>query len=295
MRVLIIVILSIFNFSFFVSADDSKWQYTLDAGLKMSLSTFSNNWSGNTAGAFLWISDVDASVQRIVGKWLDNEETLTFTFGQTTVQDKGSKKWSPLEKSADEIDFQSISKFSLGKTLKPCLALKLNTQVSDDEEANNFRYFNPIEMTESFGLTQAFGTKNKVYCNIRLSGALRQKYTRHNSLTDDLTGATTYYTSFTKDGGAEMVLDFKWKKGDIFSLGSKATVFQALIRSNTEVLQLNNFWKYPDVRLETQFSTNVTSFIQFTYYFSLNYDREVDQNFRSKQTIGVGLNFSFSS
>ena len=226
---------------------------------------------------------------------MDNEEILTFTFGQTTVQDKSSKKWSSLEKSADEIDFQSISKLSLGKTLKPCLAFQLNTQISDDEEENNIRYLNPIEMTESFGLTRAFGSKNKVYCNVRLSGALRQKYSRHNSLTDDSTEAVTHYTSFTKDGGAELVLDFRWKKGDVFILTSKATVFQTLIRSNPEILLLNNFWKYPDVRLETQFSTNVTSFLQFTYYFSLNYDREVDQRFRSKQTVGVGLKFSFSN
>jgi hypothetical protein len=295
MRVLIIVILSILNFSCFVSADDSKWQYSLDAGLKMSLSTFSDNWSGNTAGTFIWISDLDASVQRLVGKWLDNEEILAFTFGQTTLQDKSSKKWSSLEKSADEIDLQSISKLSLGKTLNPCLALQLNTQVTDDEEENNFRYLNPIEMTESFGLTRAFGSKNKVYCNVRLSGALRQKYSRHNSLTDDSTGVVTYYTSSTKDGGAEMVLDFKWKKGDVFTLTSKTTVFQALIRSNPEIPLLNDFWKYPDIKTETQFSTNVTSFLQFTYYFSLNYDREVDQKFRFKQTVGVGLKFSFSS
>src|SRR5665647_1972345 len=111
MRVLLFVIFSIFNLSFFVSAGDSKWQYSIDAGLKMSLSTFSNNWSGNTAGTFVWISDIDASVQRQYGKWLDNEEILNFTFGQTTVQDKSSKKWSSLEKAADEINFQSISKF----------------------------------------------------------------------------------------------------------------------------------------------------------------------------------------
>ena len=295
MRVFIIVFFSILNLSFFVSAKDLKWQYSVDAGLNVSLSTFSNNWIGNTAGTFVWISDIDASVQRQFGKWLDNEEILNFTFGQTSVQDKNSKKWSSLEKSADEINFQSISKFFLGKFMNPCLALQLNSQLTDDEEEDNCRYLNPIEFTESFGLSRTFGTKNKALFNIRLSGALRQKYNRHNSLKDDSIGVVSYYSSYTKDGGAELVLDLRWKKGDAFTLYSKTTIFQALIRSDPEVPMLNEFWKYPDIRWETQFSTNITSFLQFTYCFLLNYDREVDQKSRFKQTVGVGLLFSLSN
>jgi hypothetical protein len=295
MRVLIIVILSIFNLSFFVSAQDSTWQFSIDAGLKMSLSTFSNNWSTNTAGTFVWLSDLDASVQRQFGKWLNNEEVFNITFGQTTIQDKNTKKWSSLEKSADEIDFQSISKLSLNKNMIPCFTIQVNTQVSDEDEENNFRYLNPVELTESFGLTRAFGAKNKVWCNIRFSGALRQKYSRHNSIIDDSTGAVTYFSSLTKDGGAELFMDFRWKKGDAFTFSSKATIFEALIRSNPEIPLVNNFWKYPDIRWETQFSTNVTSFLQFTYYFLLHYDREIEQKIQLKQTIGVGLMFSFSN
>lgn len=307
-----VVFLSILNLFAITFANDSKWQYSFDGGLKISLSTFTNNWNGNNSGTFVWESDIESGIHRKFSKWFENEEILNISYGQTSVQDKNTKHWSSLEKSSDEINLQSINKTTLGKILNPCIAFQLNTQFTDDEEENNLRYFNPLEITESFGITRGFKNNMGVSFNFRISGALRQKINRNSELLvntmnfdipgndstnteSDPTELVTYHTVMIKDGGTELVADFKWKHVNRFTLSSKSTIFKAFIRTNPNNPPVNDFWKYPDIKWETMFSANITSFLQFTYYFLFNYDREIDMKPRFKQTLGLGLSLSFSN
>ena len=291
-----ITIISLFCSITPLNASDSDWQYSVDAGLKMSLSTFSNNWSGNNIGTFIWESDFEASIQKKLFKYLENEEKLNISYGQTSVQSKTDKRWSSLEKSEDEIEFLSTNKFFIGKLISPCISFQLNTQFIDDEEEFNKRYLNPLLLKESFGIVRAFGRRDKVFCNFRLSGALRQEINRFNEIVDDSTETIVgYNTIINKDGGAELVTEFRWKKADHFTITSKSTIFKALIRYNPENPPKNDYWKHPDVKWETVISSNITSFLQFTYYFMLHYDREIDDRIRYKQTLGVGLSLSFSN
>ncbi len=205
----VVVFLSIFNLFATSFANNSQWQYSFDGELKISLSTFTNNWNGNNSGTFVWQSDIESAIQRKFSKWFENEEILNISYGQTSMQDKNTKHWSSLEKSSDEINFQSINKSILGKTLNPCIIFQLNTQFTDDEEENNLRYFNPLEITESFGITRGFKNKNGITCNFRISGALRQKIDRHselivNTMNFDTTGDGSTYTENDSDDNCNL-------------------------------------------------------------------------------------------
>jgi hypothetical protein len=293
---LLIMIICTYTFIFKAVAQDSQWQLSTDIDFKMSLSTFTNNWSGNYAGTFVWLSDFNVSAQKDISKWFNNEEDLKLSFGQTKVQDKTTKNWSLPQKSEDNIDFQSINKFSLGKKINPCLVIEAITQFYDIYEGTDKKcYLNPLELTESFGFTREFGKKDKLYLNARLSAAARQDINRHCPVLDDSTEIVSYQREITKDGGLELTSEFRWKKINRFNIYSNFGLFKSLIRSNPENPPENEYWKYPDLKWETNISINATSFLQFTYYFLLNYDREADKNYRFKQTLGIGLTFSFSN
>lgn len=278
------------------TAEDSHWQFSTDADFRMSLTTFTNNWNGNYAGMFVWLSDVNVSVQKDLFKWFNNEEDLRLSFGQTKVQDKTTKSWSSPQKSEDDINFQSINKFSLGKKINPCLVIQVATQFYDVYEGLEKKcYLNPLEITESLGFAREFGKKDKLYLNARLSAAARQCINRHSVITGDTTDIVSYQREISKDGGLELTSEFRWRKVNRFNISSNVGLFKSLIRSNPQNPPENDYWKYPDLKWETTFSMNATSFLQFTYYFLLNYDREADINYRYKQTLGIGLSFSFSN
>lgn len=278
-----------------VAEDDHPWIFSVESDFLMSLSTFTGNWNGKNTGTFVWVSSLESSLEKNFFGIIENEELLELTFGQTKLQDKETKHWSAPVKSADEISFQSNTNFVVPKYLKPCLTIQLNTQFTDDEYEDYITYLDPFELTESIGINYTAGKKDKLLFNTRLSGALRQSMNRHSEFVDDSTDSVMYHDVFTNDGGAELVLDVRWKKDTRLNLSSKLSVFQAMIRSDPENPAQNSYWKHPDVKWEAMVSTNVTSFLKFSYNILLNYDRELDSRFRCKQTLGIGLSFSFSN
>lgn len=272
-----------------------RWQYSLDADLTVALNTFSSNWKSKDAGSLAWVSKMTVMVKkRLYGKAL-SETTIKLIFGQTKLQDKSTKRWSSPEKSSDDIQVQSVLRFDIGKFIDPFLSAHLRSQFVDNRRDTDKRYLNPVEFTESLGFARDLIKTKSITWNTRFGCALRQRIDSDHPLPKDTVGHTLYVLDIVKDGGGEIVSEFKFLKPQTLMVNSKLKIFSAFISSEATKKAETDFWRYPDVSLETSVSFFLTRNLILSYYYNIIYDREFDKMPRSKQTLGAGLGIDLTS
>ena len=275
-------------------AQDTGWNYSVDANVTVALSTFSSNWTGNDAGTLVWVSRLNATARRALNKRLISENSLKLNFGQTKVQNKTTKRWSSPEKSSDDINLQTVMRFPVGQAIDPFLGFTLNSQFLDNRYDRE-EYLNPMELTQSFGMAREILKRDKMNWNLRIGCATRQSINKNFRVPGDSITPFRFKTDIVKDGGGELVSELKYKNNDMISIFSKIRIFEAFISSKAEKLALNNHWRYPDITWESILQFNLTRNILFSYNLILIYDRDVDEQSRIKQTLGAGLSINLSS
>jgi hypothetical protein len=122
---------------------------------------------------------------------------------------------------------------------------------------------------------------------------------RHNRMPGavaaaDLTGwdierATTTY------GGLEWVTDHSLTFAqERMKTTSKLRVFKALLNSRSdEVKDLPNAddWKQADLSFESTLSAALAKYLQMTFFVELLYDKEIADQGRFRETLGLGLSY----
>lgn len=276
-------------------AKDSSWHYSIDGNFLITLNTFSDNWTGSSAGSVIWVSKLNGIWKRQLTDWILSENTLKLAFGQTKVQDKKSKKWSSPEKSSDNINFLSLLKFRAGGFIDPYISWNLNSQFLDNHADSHVVYMNPLEITESFGLARDLIKTGNVFWNFRLGSALRQKIDMNYFYKGDSIRPGYFGTEIINDGGAELVSELRLRSGNFLRFSSKLRLYQAFLSTVALKSSLNDFWRYPDINLECSVNLNVTKNVLFNYYINVVYDRETSIDAKFKQSMGAGLGINFSS
>ena len=274
-------------------SQDSSWQYSVDGNTTVALNTFSNNWKGKDAGTLIWVSKLNLGLKRQISKQINSETACNLAFGQTKLQDKKTKRWSAPEKSSDNINFQSVLRFNIGQFIDPFAAMNLWSQFLDNSNDTYQRHLNPLKLTESMGLARDIVKKNSLTWNARFGCALRQNYDRDILIPGDSINKDSYRTELVKDGGSELVSEFRYNREKSLVISGKLGIFAALFSSETQELIKNDFWRYPDINFESTLSFYLTRNLIFSYNYNIAYDREIDKNSRVKQTLGVGLGFGF--
>jgi hypothetical protein len=272
-----------------------RWQYSLDADLTVALNTFSSNWKSKDAGSLAWVSKMTVMAKKRLYEKALSETTVKLIFGQTKLQDKSTKRWSSPEKSSDDIQVQSVLRFDIGKFINPFLSVHLKSQFVDNRRDTNKRYLNPVEFTESLGFARDLLKTKSITWNSRFGCALRQRIDFDHPMLKDSAGHTLYVVDIVKDGGGEIVSEFKFFKPQMLMVNSKLKIFSAFISSQATKKAENDFWRYPDVSLETSVSFFLTRNLILSYYYNIIYDREFDKMPRSKQTLGAGLGIDLTS
>jgi hypothetical protein len=276
-------------------AKDSSWHYSIDGNFLITLNTFSDNWTGSSAGSIIWVSKLNGIWKRQLTDWILSENNLKLSFGQTRVQDKKSKKWSSPEKSSDNINFLALLKFRFGGFIDPYASWSLNSQFLDDHLDSHIIYINPLEITESFGLARDLIKMENVLWNFRLGSALRQKIDMNHLYTGDSIRPGYFGTEIINDGGAELVSEFRFRNKNFLKFSIKLRLYQAFISTIALKSSLNDFWRYPDINLESYVNLNITKNILFNYYINVVYERENGADLKIKQSMGAGLGINFSS
>jgi len=269
-----------------ISAD--PWKLAVQSNLTTTLNSYSDNWTGGDVGTFSWAAQMQAIAEKQFNVWLADKTTLKLSFGQTATQDPKTKRWSKPAKSSDQIDGESVLRFTLGGFVDPYAAIHVQSMfLYEYYDASNIRHQlhgNPVDLTESFGITRTFLGKPEVNILSRFGGAVRENINRVRP--DDSLVQT--------DGGLELITDLKaLHPSKIITFVSKLQLYEALFRVNPDSL---NYWRYPDVNWENTMSVNIAKYIMFSLYIQMLYDREIVEahnRIRLKETLSAGLSFNW--
>ncbi len=269
--------------------DSPAWKPSVDFILNLSQNTYSDNWEGGDAGSLTWVANGNLGLERQFPTSWNWRSTLRLAYGQTHSQDADSKQWKKPFKSTDLIDFESLLRYLNWKTLPPYAAVRVITQFEDAGNKNKKLYLNPIDLTESMGLTRLLYKAGDDEFLTRAGIGLRQRIKR--TVSDSAPYATTSTSS--NDAGFEWVTDGKYKipKTSIV-WKTKLTAFKAIFNSKSKESKgtpEEDYWKAVDVNWENMFSAQVSKYVAVSLYLQWLYDKEIARGGRFKETIALGL------
>ena len=269
------------------------WELALDANAMFAMNNYSDNWAGGDAGGINWSANINGVAEKPLAEWLNDKSTLKMSFGQTHLQDAATGKWQVPEKSTDIIDFETIFRFTLGAFVDPYCSGRLESGFYDTRVASNKRYFNPVKLTESVGISRVLLKKEKREWTARLGAGIRQHIDRDVSIVD----SGEKETRSTNDGGIEFVTELRTPLADEkISYNTRLSIFEALFNSESENLAglpNEDYWKAPDIDWEHTLAANITEYLMVNLSFQFLYDKEISLRGRHKEMLSLGLTYKF--
>ena len=277
--------------------EEAHWKLSTDAVLTSTFNSYTQNWGRPESGSFLWTGRSSTLAAKKLSRRLYQENSLKIAFGQIKFSDKETKKWSSPQKSTDLIDMETVTKLKQEDfRVNPFLSLRAVSQFYDTRDPDNRRYANPATFTKSFGASKYILKQPDINWKMRLGGALRCNIDRdaipYHYIDGDWIKLNHRETSVITDAGAELVTEFKMKRGDAGCVTGRLTVFEALARPAD--LQTEG-WRYPDITFETTIKINITKHLIFNYAMKMIYDREIDPDPRIRQAFSAGLSLSLTN
>lgn len=278
--------------------EPGRWYPTLEGGLQVTQSAYSDNWSGGDKGSVVWTAIVNASLENQLKPTVNSLSTLKLSYGQTHQQKSapdGERYWDRPEKSTDLIDFESIARFTLGGFVDPFVSFGLESQFQDATDLDGRTLtLNPIQLQETAGVARKFiDTENRALLS-RLGFAFRQHFRRQFVMppTGDAANRATdrkTETEGSNDGGLEWVTEYKTKVlEDRVTWTSKLRVYQAIFYSAQDDFDSVNDAEWlatgidpevadyslaADADFENIFSTQITKILSVNLYLRWLYDK----------------------
>lgn len=301
----LIFIAAFFSFSFSVcsfaqdtATSNNGWKYSVLTNLTLNLNNYSDNWAGGELSAISWGWQFNGTAERAFSKLFLNKNTLKLAFGQTAFQEKlasGEKKWQKFKKSSDLIDFESVMRFTFKSYIDPFIGVRVVSQFADTRVAGYYCEGNPLTISESFGAIRDLIKNDRVVWSARLGGAVRQSIDRNDYLPDSLKPAD----KVTNDGGVELVTDLKAAtKDNRISYTSQIKAYEAIVSSSSDLFKgtkMEDFWRYPDITWDNTLGVTLTKYLMLNVYAQLLYDRQIDQDVRYRETVGLSVSYSFAN
>ncbi len=271
--------------------DENGWKVSINSNLTLSMNMYSDNWTGGELSAFSWVAQFNGVFEKQLFDKLNNRNTLKLAFGQTMLQQEdstGEKEWLDPEKSTDLIDLESLFRFTLHSFVDPFIGVRFVSQFYDASVPDDPYAVNPIAITESFGAARALVKNDNITWDARLAGAVRQSIERRKRDVD---------SAFTNDGGLEFVTEFgAVNKAKWLEFSSILKVYEALFSTASDDEQdFPQEWQYPDINWENSLTVNLTKYIMMNVYLQLLYDKEIDSDPRFKETLSLGLTYTFKN
>lgn len=308
-----------------------RWYKSLEAGLNLSQSAYSDNWAGGDRGQLTWTFIVNGDARRRLNEKANWSHVLKLAYGQTTQQD-ASRDWSRPDKSTDRIDYETIMRFTLGLAVDPYVSGRLESQFQDaSDPLGRSLNFNPIFLKQSAGVAREFIGEEKRALLVRFGGtfreAIRKQFTSELDPADETTQTETGI-----DGGLELVVDHKNVLFDeAIAWTSKLSFFQPLFYSSKSDLEdldpaaltalgidpdVADFTTTMDVDWENIFTGQLTKYLSVNLYVRWVYDKYdtsvkplladdgslanpgavlggIRKAGQFKQTLGLGLTYRF--
>jgi hypothetical protein len=268
------------------------WKIDINSNLTTTLNTYTDNWTGGEAGSFTWASQFLGVAEKQITPKLNTKATLKLQFGQTKVQDKLNKEWSVPQKSTDLIDGEELFRFTLGIWVDPFASVRGISQFVDGSDLLLTRYGNPLDLTESVGVSRTLIKNDRIDWSTRVGGAARQLIDRRK-----LMPAGARETDVTNDGGAELNMDLKAANTQNWvTLLSQLRVYEALVSSKSDEFTGDsaNFWRYPHVKWDNTLTLTFAKYLMINFSAYLLFDKEIDDKARLKEVFAAGLTYIYT-
>lgn len=279
------------------AAKPNPWVVAVESNLTFSLNTYSSNWVGSETGTFSWTGQLLATAEKQLHEKLISANRLKLAFGQTKTQHPDTDRWSRPVKSTDLIDLETVKRFTLGGWVDPFVSAQMISQFLhqyryENATAQQSRYLNPVELTESFGVAREFVKTDQLQLASRLGGAFKQRIDRRDEGRNVVAGDQIVAVRRTTNGGGiESVTDLRVAhSSNVISYSSRLALYAALFR--VDAPQDNNDWRHPDVNWENTLSVNFARYLMIRLYVQLLYDKEVATRVRFSETLSAGLSYT---
>jgi hypothetical protein len=218
-----------------------KWYPNLEAGLNLTQGSYSDNWFGGEKGTVAWTLSANGVLESQMKPKVNWRNTLKLAFGQTSQQkidESGKRYWESPQKATDQIDFESLMRFTMGGYVDPFASFSYQSLFLDVSDPFGRKLsFNPMQFKESAGVARKFVNTEQRALLSRFGFTFRQNRRMiFNDMEEGISTATT--TDMTNDGGLEWVTDYKsnvLEKKVAWS--SKLTVYQPVFYSGADDLK----------------------------------------------------------
>ncbi|MCF7806954.1 MAG: DUF3078 domain-containing protein [Candidatus Marinimicrobia bacterium] len=252
------------------------WEKSVVGGLNLTQTSF-DNWSAGGENAFSW--QVNLTYQFVKNdarfSW---KNTGKFAYGNARIGD------TELIKSADEIKLESVYTYKTGTAVNPYAAVTGETQFTEGfdyttEPATEISAFmDPGYFRESLGA----GVQLNEVVTTRLGAALKQTVTHDYPGYSDDPDTPVEIETLRSEVGAESVTDINWPVTESAQYRGKLELF-------------SNFGGLDeiDVNYDNILTVKVSEYINMNVNVKLVYDKDISVKRQIKQTMAIGLNYTF--
>lgn len=257
------------------------WKKTGDFSLLLSQTYYSDNWDGSEMGNVNWTASFNFIMEKQLNDMLHDKNTLLMSFGQTHYQvrdDMNELYWEKPQITTDLIDYENMLTLTLKKYVDPFASLRWESRFYDNTDPEDAYYINPNTLTLSLGAKRVF-IKQEMQ---NLEGSLGAAFKNYINQNPDIEASN--------NAGAEIVLSY-WNlfKNDLGKLDSKLRIYQALMTSEDND---NDDWKAADVEFTNTVTFKLSSYVGLKFYLEMLYDKEIDDEFRFKENLGLNLSYA---
>jgi Protein of unknown function (DUF3078) len=279
-----IIVLLVFSTAIlcFAQEDEKKepeygWKNQVVGDLNFTQNQFTD-WKQGGEDSWSWALNISA-------KFEDSQEKFNWAnsgklaFGQTSIGGSDPRK------AADEIKLESVYTYKLGTEINPYAAATMQTQLTegrtyaDSKDSKGVavsNFFDPGYFTESIGVEYKPSDTFKT----RAGAAAKQTIASKYAYADD--SETAKIEDFKNEIGAESVTDLNLKVSEQILYESKLEIFSNF--EGTDQI---------DVNWDNTFSAHVSEIIKVSLNLRLLYDKDIFYKRQLKQTLAVGLSYSF--
>ena len=260
------------------------WQYTGDFNFNLNQGYYNEHWQGEETSSIVWSAVVDAAAEKQLTELIHNKNTLKLAFGQTHKQ-ISKTEWEKPEKTTDEINFETLFKFTFNQYVDPFVSGRLKSHFLDFSDPSNKRVFNKIRLIGSAGISKDIIAQDAQFLASRLGVAFRETIDRDRQV------GTDKETDVTYDGGIEFITEYRKQLcTPNTTYKSRLELYQALINSEKDNLP-NDYWKALDVSWEHSLTTKLWSALNAVFFFELVYEKEETTHWQFRETVGLGLSY----
>ena len=280
----ILMFLSVFSIGLFAQEDGDKkeeptfgWNNKVIGTLNLTQTALSN-WTTGGENALAWQLNLNGGFNYLQPKY-DWSNTLKILYGQSKI---GGDE---LKKTDDEIYFESVFTYKVLNSINPYASVTALTQFTAgydytvDPKVKISNFMDPGYFTEAIGMEYKTSETFKTRFGLAMKQTVADDFA---ALWSDDPETDNEVETLRNEIGFESVTDFEYQLSELIIYVTKLELFSNVKRFD-EI----------DVRWDNLFSAKVAEYISVSLNVKLYYDKDISLKRQLKQSLAVGLTYSF--